>query len=130
MLGCFWGIQKFRNFVWGRPFTLRTDHKPLLGVLVPGHAIPERVSQRICNWYSRLFEHNFRVVYLPGINNRMSDCLSRLLLPIDEHEFEPFNDGEMIAHIHESNIVNAIESCALTKRQVHLPLPTISYPFR
>ncbi|CAB3387665.1 Hypothetical predicted protein [Cloeon dipterum] len=31
-LSVVWAVKKFRQFLWGRPFTLVTDHKPLLGI--------------------------------------------------------------------------------------------------
>ena len=32
-LSCVFGIKKFHDYVFGRPFELITDHKPLLGLL-------------------------------------------------------------------------------------------------
>ena len=37
-LSCIFGIKKFHDYVFGHPFKLVTDHKPLLGLLKEDHA--------------------------------------------------------------------------------------------
>ena len=37
-LSCIFGIKKFHDYLFGRPFELVTDHKPLLGLLKEDHA--------------------------------------------------------------------------------------------
>ncbi len=40
-LACVWGAEKFERFLWGRHFTLRTDHRALT-FLFQGPAKAER----------------------------------------------------------------------------------------
>ncbi|CAB3386219.1 Hypothetical predicted protein [Cloeon dipterum] len=40
-LSVVWAVKKFRQFLWGRPFTLVTDHKPLLGIFGRAKGINE-----------------------------------------------------------------------------------------
>ncbi|KAJ1184493.1 hypothetical protein NDU88_001299 [Pleurodeles waltl] len=75
-LACFWAINHFKFFLWGLPFLVRTDHKPLISLFtVKGkdHATP-----RIAKWIMGLEGFNFDMQYVPGKRNILADCLSRL----------------------------------------------------
>ena len=41
---CMFGIRKFNSYLFGSPFELITDHKPLLGLLKENHAAPQHAS--------------------------------------------------------------------------------------
>lgn len=47
-LACVWGVEKFKRYLWGREFTVCTDHKPLIGIFTKGGL--EGVSRRIMKW--------------------------------------------------------------------------------
>ncbi|KAJ1137106.1 hypothetical protein NDU88_003519 [Pleurodeles waltl] len=80
-LACWWGVKYFRNYVWGRKFELRTDHKPLINVFTTKGAC--RASSKIAKWEYTLQEYDFTMRYVPGVKNVNADCLSRL--PIEGH---------------------------------------------
>ena len=44
-LACVWGLDHFRQFIWGHNIILRTDHKPLTKVLT---------TKGLCNTSPRL----------------------------------------------------------------------------
>jgi len=46
-LAIMFGIKKFHKLVYGRPFTIITDHKPLLGIFAPDRRTPEVLSPRM-----------------------------------------------------------------------------------
>ena len=67
------GCKKFHLFLYGRPFKIVTDHKPLESVFnKPTHTSSIRV-QRIVN---RMMDYDFIVEYRPGKEN-ISDYTSR-----------------------------------------------------
>ena len=61
--------------MYGRRFALVTDHQALKTLLTAGGM----GHRPLClhRWANRLFQYNFSVVYRPGKQNVVADCLSR-----------------------------------------------------
>ncbi|KAJ8362815.1 hypothetical protein SKAU_G00116460 [Synaphobranchus kaupii] len=78
-LGCVWAVEKWRTYLWGRRFTLRTDHQALTTLLTTKGL--GRAGMRIARWSARLLCFDYDVIYRPGAQNFTADCLSRLPLP-------------------------------------------------
>ena len=95
-LGCVWAVEKWRTYLWGRKFTLRTDHQALTTLLTTKGM--GRAGMRIARWSARLLTYDYNVIYRPGSDNYTADCLSRLPLPGDA---DPALDAEpeMVAYI-------------------------------
>ena len=75
-LACVWAVEKWRTYLWGHHFTLRTDHQALQTLLSPqAHG---RAGMRIARWAARLMVYHFDVKYIKGCDNIITDCLSRL----------------------------------------------------
>ncbi len=49
-LACAFGVKKFHSYIFGHPFTLITDHKPLITLFNEHRAIPTHASIRIQRW--------------------------------------------------------------------------------
>ena len=58
-LSCIFGIKRFYSYLFGRLFTLITDHKPLLGLLGENKPTSPQASARVCRWslYLSMFEY-------------------------------------------------------------------------
>ncbi len=69
------------HYLWGRHFTLRTDHCMLI-FLFQGTAKAEhtRHSSTLMWWAERLSAFDFDVQYVQGLDNVVADALSQLLL--------------------------------------------------
>ena len=77
-----WATERWRTYLWGRHFTLRTDHSPLTTLLASkGQG---RAGMRIARWSSRMLSFIYDIQYKPGRENVTADCLSRLPLPSSE----------------------------------------------
>ena len=78
-LACVWAAEKWRTWLWGRRFLLRTDHQALTTLLTTKGN--NRAGLRIARWSARLLEFDYDVEYRTGALNHVADCLSRLPLP-------------------------------------------------
>ena len=71
-LGIYFAVNRFRNYLYGMNFTVKTDHKPLVNLFKPTSKPPPRIE----NWILRLMSYKFDVVYHRGKENG-ADYLSR-----------------------------------------------------
>ena len=51
-LACVWATEKYRHYLWGRRFVLRTDHQALCTIF--GTKGSNRVGRRVTRWEARL----------------------------------------------------------------------------
>ena len=49
-LGLVYGVRKFHTYLYGRKFTLVTDHKPLTSILGPKRAVSAVTAARLQRW--------------------------------------------------------------------------------
>ena len=75
------GVKKFHDFLYGRPFTIITDHKPLLGLFAPDRQTPQMLSPRVLRWSIFLAGYQYSLQHRPGKAMGHADALSRLPLP-------------------------------------------------
>jgi hypothetical protein len=76
LLAVVFAFARFHHFIYGRRFTLYTDHHALTYI----HTQP-RLNAMMQSWYDQLFEYDFVVFHRPGIQNVLPDRLSRLFPP-------------------------------------------------
>lgn len=72
-LGVIWAIKKFHVYLYGRKFTVITDHKPLTHLFDVKDA-----TGRLYRWSIKLQEYDFQIVYKPGRSHINADILSRI----------------------------------------------------
>ncbi|XP_019176179.1 PREDICTED: uncharacterized protein LOC109171583 [Ipomoea nil] len=65
-------VQKWRQYLLGRFFTIRTDHKSLKELL---QQVVQTPTQQ--HYVRKLMGYNFKIEYKPGSNNKVVDGLSR-----------------------------------------------------
>ena len=76
-LAVVWAVERLHQYIYGRTFEIRTDHSALREVLV-GKQSNTVAPARIVRWATRLMPYSFKVTYISGRTNVVSDCLSRL----------------------------------------------------
>ncbi|XP_061723525.1 uncharacterized protein K02A2.6-like [Cydia pomonella] len=76
-LGIIFGIRKFHQYLYGRKFILRTDHKPLTHIFGNKVGIPVMAASRIQRWAVLLSGYDYEIEYVASAKN-CADALSRL----------------------------------------------------
>jgi len=71
-LAIVWSVEKLSHFLWGRKFTIITDHKSLVWMRT---LLPD--SGRISRWVQKLQPYDFEIKYRRGSDNKVADALSR-----------------------------------------------------
>lgn len=83
-LAVLFGVEKFRGYVEGTPFTVITDHSSLLWL----YRLKDPIG-RLARWTVRLSQFNFKIIHRKGSQNIMADFLSRSISVINLDEFVP-----------------------------------------
>lgn len=86
-LAIIFGLCKFNQYLYGRKFTLVTDHKPLISIFNPRKGIPQFSANRLRRWAVILSNYIYDIEFVPSKKN-YADSLSRL------PEFEQNADWE------------------------------------
>ena len=89
-LAVLFGCERFKQFLLGSLFTIKSDHKPLKKLLNSHSGMPSTCSSRIQRWILRLSRFTFNFEYVKGEDNLNSDFLSRLPLKETEGTNEPY----------------------------------------
>ena len=71
-LALFKAIHFFAHFLWGKKFTVSTDHQALVALLKS-----KTLNKRLYGWMLKLLDFDFEVLYRPGKDHLDADCLSR-----------------------------------------------------
>ncbi|CAF1691180.1 unnamed protein product, partial [Adineta ricciae] len=82
-----YAIEKWHKYLDGRPFTIETDHKPLL----PFNQ-KRQLNAKCERWRLKLQQYNFTIQYIKGKHNTVADYLSRTPhedAAIDEDDYAP-----------------------------------------
>lgn len=87
----------FRPYLYGRKFTIVTDHKPLVWL----HSIKDP-SSRLWKWRTKLAEYDYDIQYKKGSLNHNADALSRnppsaVMLPLTTPDLNDSSDESIFS---------------------------------
>ena len=85
-LSLVFGVKRFHKYLYGRPFTLVTDHKPLTVILGPKKGIPPLAAARLQRWAMLLAAYQYQIEFRPTKEHANADGLSRLPLNVVTYE--------------------------------------------
>ena len=87
LLAVVYGCERFHTYLFGRSFTVQTDHKPLESIhLKHLTSAPPRLQRMLL----RLQPYDLKITYVPGKQMLLADALSRLS-PEEDHPIEDMN---------------------------------------
>ena len=106
-LALIFGVKKFHQYLYGKHFTLHTDHQPLAGLFAEKKPVSVMASARVQRWALTLAAYERSIKYRAGKCNANADALSRL--PVAEALQSTALPGEVIGlmEMMDSTPVNA-----------------------
>ncbi|XP_055714246.1 uncharacterized protein K02A2.6-like [Phlebotomus papatasi] len=113
-LGIIFAVKKFHRFIYGRNFTLLTDHKPLVSIFGSKKGIPIHTANRLQRWALILLGYDFTIKYTSTTSFGHADVLSRL---ISNHKHS--DDDVIIAGI---QLEESFDEMVLTDATSPLPV--------
>jgi len=102
-LSIIYGVKKFHQFLYGRKFTLITDHKPLLAILGPKSQLPTLAAARFQRWAIYLSAYHYDLCFRPTAKHSNADGLSRL--PMEESDNEQSVDVATIFNLRQIELL-------------------------
>lgn len=81
LLAIVYAVRYFRPYLYGKKFTIITDHKPLQWL----YSI-EKPNSKLTRWRLELGEYDFEIVYKKGKQNTNADALSRIKINMIDDE--------------------------------------------
>lgn len=73
LLAILFALSKFHNYLYGKRFTLFTDHRALTFLFDHRNR-----SLYLAHWAATLFQYDFEIIHRPGIRMVLPDALSRI----------------------------------------------------
>ncbi|XP_046393726.1 uncharacterized protein LOC124161448 [Ischnura elegans] len=104
LLAIVWGTQYFRPYLYGRKFTIITDHKPLTWIFNV-----KDPSSRLMRWRIKMEEYDYEIIYKKGKLNSNADALSRIwAIEASENESSEVETREQISKERKEEILREI----------------------
>ena len=76
LLGVVWSIERFKYYLYGKPFTVITDHRALLSIMRENRA-NKPYNSGLTRWADRLLPFDLSINHLPGSKMGLVDYISR-----------------------------------------------------
>lgn len=109
-LALIFGVKKFHKYLYGRRFTLVTDHKPLATILGPKTGVPNLAAARMQRWALILSAYQYDIEYRKATEHGNADAFSRL--PVQGNVESEEADIFRFSQIDELPVVAKDISCA------------------
>lgn len=112
--GIVFGVKKYHQYLYGRHFTLKCDHKPLLSIFGSKKGIPVFAAGRLQRYALFLSGYTFDIKYVKSEENS-ADALSRLPLSVN-HKSVPDDELAWLgSYLHCIKVSSAPIDCERVK---------------
>jgi transposase InsO family protein len=108
-------VNKFHQYLYGRHFTLKTDHKPLVSIFGPHTGIPTMAASRMERWALILASYTFTIEYVRTDENG-ADGLSRLPVFQNGKTYPTAPEQTYLHFIQQALLLDYNEVCRQTAR--------------
>ena len=98
-LGVVWSKEYFKNYLYGKEFTVITDHRALLSILKE-HQSNKSYNSRLSRCVDRLLTYQFSIEHLPGAKMGLVDYISR----------NPYQPAKSVSKYDEEFLVATLSS--------------------
>ena len=75
-LGVVWSVEYFKYYLFGKSFTIITDHRALLSNMKE-HRSNKSYNSRLTRWIDRLLPFDFNIEHIPGAKKGLVGYISR-----------------------------------------------------
>ena len=99
--------QKFHDYIFGKKFTITSEHKPLQHLFAENRPISQLASARIQRWALSLSAYEYTIAYKSGDQHANADSLSRLPLPEQPAQIEQPADIVLLLETLQASPVTA-----------------------
>lgn len=99
-LAIMFGVTKHHQYLYGRHFVLRSDHKALSYILGKNKGIPLTAASRLQRFAVKLAAYDFEVEFISSTDNCQADALSRL--PLDTNFKNNIKEYNYLNFVQES----------------------------
>ncbi|XP_028969202.1 uncharacterized protein K02A2.6-like [Galendromus occidentalis] len=117
-LALVFAVRKFHKYLYGRKFTLNTDHKPLITIFKQGSGISAHAANRLQRWALILLDYTFDIQYKKTTDFGEADALSRL---ISIRQTDSNEEDKVIARVEkeiQAELQTSINRMPITAEQV------------
>ncbi len=113
-LAIVFAVGKFQQYILGRRFILKTDHKPLERIFGAKSELPKLAANRLSRWALTLTMYDYEIQYQTGSANAPADVLSRF--PVGRPEMTSSVSERMGEHSQLLHLM--LQDLPLSKKQV------------
>lgn len=110
-LAILWSVNYLRPYLYGRKFTIFTDHQPIK--FLHSKYKGKDMSPRHQRWLLKLGEYDFNIEYLKGKENQVADFLSRIennLEANQQNSEDNRSSSEILENLEDNATVATIHS--------------------
>ncbi|CAB0007910.1 unnamed protein product [Nesidiocoris tenuis] len=104
----YWACKRLFDYLYGRPFTLHVDNKPIFSILHPNKKLPAVSASRLLRYAHFMSGFDYKISHRLGKENANADYLSRnpvLTRTSKPHQDDSYiNQGDTIHHISNETV--------------------------
>lgn len=124
-LAIVFAVKRFHHYLFGRSFTITTDHQPLTTIFGPEVGISPTAAGRLQRWALLLSGYNYNIQFRRTAQHGNADGLSRL--PLQVKDDNPDEDDQVCLLTGDFPLTAAATKADEELREVHR-LVTTGWP--